>query len=151
MLHVMHAGKHFAVTVLTPGAFGILGTVVGVSLGHHLSQKSQREQWVRDKRTEEFRELQSALADYFTEEIAVESRGRTRNPEDQNKLLQLKATLFRVMRSRLFIAREIQRLDVEGRWQDALENFQRTAEVDVFVAAYDGIVQIIAESATRAP
>jgi hypothetical protein len=55
------------------------------------------------------------------------------------------------MRSRLFIAHDVERLDVEGRWQAALGNFQKASDVKEFVAAYDAIDQTIVEAATRRP
>jgi len=93
--------------------------------------------------------LKLALSNYFTEEIAAESGGRAQDQNVQTKLIDLKTALFRVMRSRLFIAHEVKMLDVEGHWQDALEKFQTAPNVKVFVAAYNAIDQMIVEAATR--
>jgi hypothetical protein len=123
--------------------------ILGILVGHVLTRSSQQKQWLRERKLEEFRDLLSALANYFTEEIALESNGRAEGTKDREKLDELKTILFRVMRSRIFIAHDIEMRDLEGRWQDALIRFQKTAEVKVFVAAYDEVVQEIVGAATR--
>jgi len=138
-------------TTIVLAIWGLVSPLVGIWFGHFLITSSQQRQWVRKRKLEEFRELRLALADYFTEEIAEESSGRAQDEGVQKKLEDLKTALFRVMRSRLFIAHDVERLDVEGRWQDALGLFQKAPDVKVFVAAYDVIDQKIVEAATRRP
>jgi hypothetical protein len=56
---------------LIVGGLGIFGTLAGVVSGHFLSRSWQREQWLLDKRREEYRELINLIAGAYTTFIHI--------------------------------------------------------------------------------
>jgi hypothetical protein len=93
--------------------------VAGALLGHYLTRSWQREQWRIDRRTEEYRELVSALSAVFTNMQRFGGGGGDR--EFHMKLLQVNVDAFRVIRDRIFIASEIAEADILGRWRKAFD------------------------------
>jgi phage gpG-like protein len=51
-----------ATATVVVASLGIAGTLCSSFVGHFLSRSSQREQWMRDRRHEEFQELLRSLA-----------------------------------------------------------------------------------------
>jgi membrane protein YqaA with SNARE-associated domain len=63
-------------TVLISGAVGILGTTIGAFFTYQFSRKVQREQWVRDTKKQEYRELLTTLTEAYGMICVLQQPGR---------------------------------------------------------------------------
>ena len=86
--------------------WGAVGPLVGVVYGQHLAKRWQKEQWIRENRKQECRELLDAIY-----EQAVARKGS--HDED---VTQFKLT--RTFISRIFMADDLERLKTQQRWKD---------------------------------
>ena len=64
------------------GLFTLIGVIVGALLTYFLTRQIQREQWLKDNRKEEFRELIGALTDAALALIRRRNKRFTLNPCD---------------------------------------------------------------------
>lgn len=126
---------------------GILGTLGGVFLGHLLTRSWQREQWLRDCRKDELRVLLDALSDYFTNLLDLHREGYPQGPAEQEKLADLKAKFFRTVHSRLFIAGDVERLDIEVKWMEAVNKYRADFDILPLVASFDAINRSLVKAA----
>ncbi len=57
-------------TALLSGGFLLLGIVVGALVTHNLGRAARREEWLRDTRKQEYKELLTALSEAYLALIA---------------------------------------------------------------------------------
>ena len=107
---------------------GIIGTLGGVFIGQRMSQTWQREQWIRDKRNEEFRELLMALADSLRVEMTMYA-GAVMGADQQRLLVDTHSNTMRTIRSRIFVADLVERCQIELRWSQAIDAHQKSLDV----------------------
>jgi oligoendopeptidase F len=91
--------------------WGAVGPLVGVRYGQELAKRWQREQWIRENRKEECRELLDAIYEQSPSRTAV----------SYEQMLS-QDSLSRISKSRIFIAEDLARLNVQQRWRDMLNN-----------------------------
>lgn len=135
------------VTLIVAGA-GICGTLGGIVIGHFLTRSSQRDQWLRDCKKEEFRELLTALADSFRSSITMHS-GAVLDSDAQMKMIESHSNALRVIRSRIFIANTVTELGIELRWAEAIDRHRRTLDVAALSTLYNTLRVKIVEIATE--
>jgi hypothetical protein len=126
------------------------GPLVGVMIGAYIGSRNQKKQWLRENRKAEYRELLSALADagssflvhysIFSTEATAEQKFRT--GETSRKAVD-------VIYNRLFVAREIQELDILKRWDKAMSALQRSHDMDAFAKGIDAIMTDIRATALK--
>jgi hypothetical protein len=109
------------VTLVVAG-MGIVGTLGGSVVGHLFSRSEQQENWLRDCRKEEFRELLHALSDHFTILREFERLAYHQAPEEREKLTDAEANFFRVLHSRIYTADDVKRLNIK-KWIDAVKGY----------------------------
>ena len=126
---------------------GIAGTLGGVFLGQHMTQRWQRKQWMLDRQKEEWRELLTALAESLRMQMKIYP-GRALSPEEQRTIVEAQSNSFRVIRDRIFIASDVAQLNIENRWSRVLMDHNRDMDVQALGAAYDAIRQEIVKVAT---
>jgi hypothetical protein len=97
------------------------GVVIGSLLTYLFSRSAQRENWLRDCRKEEFRELLRALSDHFTILQEFERLAYHQTPEERERLTDAQANFFRVVHSRIYIAYDVKRLNIKNKWIDAVK------------------------------
>ena len=116
-----------------------LPVLVGIFVGNYLSRSSQREQWFRDKRYEDYQAVLSATVAAYTAIIRIDkgdysdSRGAIqRGPNGityrTTKMIQeeidvIKADSFRVLRDRIFIAEELDYGGILVEWDTIVTNY----------------------------
>jgi len=91
--------------------WGAVGPLVGVRYGQELAKRWQREQWIRENRKEECRELLDAIYEQSPSRTAV----------SYEQMLSQDSP-SRISKSRIFIAEDLARLNVQQRWRDMLNN-----------------------------
>jgi hypothetical protein len=134
-------------TVLVSGAMGILGAAVGATLAYQFSRRAQQEQWRRDCRRAEFRELMAELSRAYTAfgELAPDMfKG-----DDLFRRMRASAQFLITVRDRICIANEVKGMRIDRLWLDAVDDFIKTSDIDRFSAAYNRINEIIVAEASR--
>jgi hypothetical protein len=114
------------VVTLVVAGLGIAGTLASGPLTQSFAKYSQRDQWRLDKKTEEFRELLDALTLVYLELLDAHirrSNGIETEPDPAYYNVPTKAQLQaeRILRNRLFIARELEAENVIQQWDDAMQ------------------------------
>jgi hypothetical protein len=99
------------------------GTLGGVFLGQRMNKDAQREQWVRDNRKEESRELMIALAESLRVELMMYA-GAVLSPDQQRLIIETHSNAMRVIRSRIFIVDVVVKADIETKWGLAIKAHQ---------------------------
>ncbi len=135
------------VTLIVAG-LGIGGTLGGITVGHFLTQSSQRKQWILDRRKEEWSELLTALAESLR--MALKRyQGRVLSGEEEYRIVEAQSNCFRVIRDRIFIAADVKNLNLENRWSAAVMHHSENLDARKLGAAYDAIRNEIVEAATK--
>ncbi len=130
------------VTLVVAG-IGIVGSLSGVIVGQRMSRSWQREQWVLDRRVQEFRELLDALADDFRVAMTMHV-GAVIDSDGQREIVESHSTAMQVIRSRIFVFEEVTRLNIELRWTTAVNHHRQTFDVERLATVFTEIrVQIV--------
>jgi hypothetical protein len=102
--------------------WGATGPLIGILVGHHLTRSWQREQWRRDNRKQEYRELLSCLSNAYTHMVRFGS-GHGWPDEIHQRVEEVKTESFRVLRDRIFIAEEIKKSGIMELWAKVFHSF----------------------------
>jgi len=124
---------------------GIGGTLGGVFIGQRMTQRGQREQWVRDSRKEEFRVLLDALADSLRAELVM--CGLALSSDQERSIIETHSNTMRVIRSRIFVADLVNSAQLEARWAEALKAHQNSFDVASLAAVYSKLRMEIIKAA----
>jgi|ERR1019366_5537332 hypothetical protein len=92
------------------------GPLVGVLIGAYIANRNQRKNWIADCKKEEYRELLSVVASAYAKLLSVRHKF-VWNDEARDIQLQVAS----VLRDRIFIAKQLLRLDAMNRWVRAFE------------------------------
>jgi hypothetical protein len=92
--------------------WGAVGPLIGVRYGQELAKRWQREQWIRENRKEECRELLAAIYEQSLPSVQILT----------SEEISSRANLSRILESRIFIAEDLARLNVRQRWYDMFNN-----------------------------
>lgn len=142
-----------SITLIVAG-LGIAGSLSGVILGQRMSRSWQREQWMLDRRVEEFRELLDALSDDFRSSMMLYA-GSVLDPDMQRQLVESHSTAMRLIRSRIFVFDEVVKLDLEMQWTSAINHHRKTLDLETLSAIFTDIrfkiVGAARQSATARP
>ena len=95
--------------------FTLAGVVVGAGLTYLLGRSKEHEQWLRDNRKQEYRELLSSISDAYLNMVKTKP-GIGWEKEAHLRAEQLKSDAFRVLHDRIFIAQEIKDADIMNQW-----------------------------------
>jgi hypothetical protein len=136
------------VTVFVAG-LGSVTTLGALFLGHFLSRSSQREQWMRDRRQEEFQELLGALAASMYAEVEAMYQSEL-TPEDREEKRRKTADFFRVVQTRIFTFADVIRLDLQREWLAAVNAhlMSRPHDLETFEKTYQTLTQRLVDAAT---
>ena len=132
---------------------GITGTLAGVVMGHLLTRSWQQEQWLRDKRWQEYRELISAVTSSYIALIRLDAvRGTPASTRELSEEVNaIKHEAFRVIRDRLIIAKEIESGLVLDRWDEAVSNYDRDGNVRRLAERFTGLNSLVIHLALHPP
>jgi len=116
--------------------------VAGILVGHLFTRSWQHEQWLRDKRYQDYQDVLSAVTTAYMAIIRVDRmEGTSLYNEDMVKELEvIKVEAFRVLRDRIFIAYELAEADILGEWDSAVTNFEKLNIDDVTFAKRFNVV-----------
>lgn len=130
-------------------SLGIVGTLCGIVVGHLLSRSSQREQWMRDRRHEEFQELLGALAASMHAEVEAMYQSEL-TPEERKERTRKTADFFQIVQTRIFTFAEVKSLDLKREWLAAVNAHQtsRPHDLETFERTYQALMQRLVSAAT---
>lgn len=123
------------ITLIIAGV-GIIGSLSGVVMGQRMSRSWQREQWVQDRRTEEFRELLDALANSLGVALTMHSEVHSQE-EKVRELMNSHMNALRVIRSRIFVLEDVTAMGLELRWAEAGAYYQKTLDVEFISTVFN--------------
>jgi hypothetical protein len=132
------------------GIWAAVGPLVGILLGHFLTRSWQREQWLRDKRNEEWHELLTALAESLRVSLKIYP-ARALSDEEKQAIVEAHSNSFRVIRDRIFIAPDVQALNIENRWSAAVQYHSQSMDAKELGNAYKELRDEIVRTATKRP
>lgn len=134
---------------LIVGVVGILGTLGGIVIGQQMARSWQRQQWLLDKKIEEYRELLASLSETFTVHIQMRHLGVPLDSASQRKLADLEAKSFRTIRDRILVAKEIREAKILEDWRSALAQFEQALNRKQFSADFHAISDSIVKLAIQ--
>jgi hypothetical protein len=129
---------------LALAVWAVIAPLVGIFLGHYLTRSWQREQWLRDSRKEEFRELLTTLTRSY--------RTMVLDPNTIRTFWEANGTALNVIRDRIYIAEDLKRHDIFESWLFAVSDFEadKLNGGDKFAEAYSRINAVIVSIAAFA-
>jgi hypothetical protein len=110
--------------VIASGLLGMVGTGVGVLLNHFLSRSARRDERIDDAKKAEYREVLAQLNLTFMVFLRLGGVMIALGPQEQRELLQAEMDSVRVLGDRLYIAGDLQRLNVMDRWTTAIGEYR---------------------------
>ena len=131
-------------TIFEYGTGPLVG-FVGVLVGARLSRSWDRVKWIKDNRTQECRELLTAITHAAT---LILDRGMVEGPSSPNRYEAYLESL-KVFKSRLFIAKEVEEYKLLDSWAHAVNDFGSSGDRHKFDDTLEGIIQRIVEMATK--
>jgi hypothetical protein len=129
------------------GVWAAIGPLIGIYLGHFLSRSWQQKQWLLDRRKEEWRELLTALAESLRVSLKFYP-ARVLSGEEERQIVEAQSNSFRTIRDRIFIASDVQRLNIENRWSAAVQHHSQTMDAKKLGNAYTELRDEIVRAAT---
>jgi hypothetical protein len=122
------------------GIWSALGPLAGILIGYFLTRSWQREQWMRDRKKEEYRELLTGLA---TSMIDLQDYGISDESRNGFKLAG------RIIADRIFIRDDVNALDVGNIYFDAIEDLGNDGDTNRFGERMDVLRIAIIEKAQK--
>jgi hypothetical protein len=130
--------------------WAVIGPPAGIVLGSWLATRNQRRHWLLDNRRAEYRELLTTIAEaggkfvvFYGMEPVVASG------EEQFAIGETARTSVDVIYNRLFIADEVEKLNIQRRWEGAISALQKSHNVNAFGKSLDDITGDIRRAALR--
>ena len=139
-------------TALLSGGFLIAGILLGAFVTHTLSKSARHEEWLRDARRQEYKEVLTALSTAYLELIRFGTPGTVIPGEIERRISDLEAETYRVLQDRILIANELESKDIPRLWTEAVENFARSRTEGYerrFAERYKRIRETLVELATK--
>lgn len=139
-----------SVLISVRDAWAVLGPLVGVLIGGYITTRTQKKQWVRDNKRTEYRELLTTIADaggkfvVFYGMVPVVA-----TPSEQFSIGETARTSVDVIYNRLFVAKEIEELGIQRRWENAISELKKSHNVDAFGRSMDSMMEDIRRKALK--
>jgi len=125
-------------TSISLGVWAAVGPLIGIALGHFLTRSWQHQQWLLDRRKEEWRELLTALAESLRSSLKI-CPARVLSGDEEREIVNAHADSFRVIRDRIYIAADVKSLELENRWSAAVQHHSQTLDAAALGRTYDAI------------
>lgn len=134
--------------------WGVIAPFVGIFVGHFLSRSWQHEQWFRDKRSEDYQAVLSAVSSAYMAIVRVDKASDTSHytPEMAQEAEVIKVDSFRILRDRIFIADELEFANVLAEWDTAVTNREmRNSDERVFAERFSELNSKLVRMALNPP
>jgi hypothetical protein len=139
---------HFAKTVALVLSPFVSGLVAAFAV-HFLTQSRESEKWILDCKKQEFRELLSSLSDAYIALVKMLLPLVPLDGSDERRLREIQADSVRMIRDRIFIAKEIPPNEISNRWLRAMQRYETTLSPQNLHDEYEQIRGQIVTAALR--
>lgn len=130
--------------------WAVIGPLLGVFLGSWLTTKNERKHWIADNKRAEYRMLLTTLSNAASKILRTEGNPiNVLSPRDQREVSAAAERSANVIYNRLFIAREVEKLNVMERWNKALSAVEKNHGGIGFMKIFDGLMNDIRASALK--
>lgn len=109
---------------------GVLGGLAGAWTNHYLARSSRRDEWGREKKMQEYRELLTAISK--VELLAIRNQG-VMSGEEEREQERCEIEAWTIMRDRIFIANVVNEGSVRVRWVKLAGNYRKDRNLLAFV------------------
>jgi hypothetical protein len=140
----------------TQAVWNAVGPLIGVLIGGWMTYRIQSRQWLANTRKEEYRELLTALTDAASSlienaqmKLHMVQSGETQRLELQQRTKEKYFNSLKIMQDRLFIAREVEQMELFDRWGRAMKDLQETNKYQTFEDRFEAIQRDIVNRATK--
>ena len=128
---------------------GISGTLIGILIGHFLGRNWDRKKWLLDRRHEEFKELQTAVAAAFVTCGDPRYHMRELSIDDLLTMNQASWNCLMTIQNRIYIAKQIKPLNLDLKWIDAFDGLRKAKDPELYGALVREILNSIVEAAEK--
>ena len=115
------------------GIWGAVASLVGVRYGQVLARRWQREQFVRENKKQEYRELLRSLALSIAPIIQCEI---ITDPEQIKAAIAAENAFHEVRESCIFIAEDLNKIQLLDHWNTMLSAFKKNKDREAFMKGY---------------
>jgi hypothetical protein len=130
--------------------WAVIGPPAGIVLGNWLATRNQRKHWPLDNKRAEYRELLTTIAEAGGKFVVFYGTDPVAATGEQRFLIGETARIsVDVIYNRLFIAEEIENLNIQRRWEESISTLRKTHNVDAFGKSLDEIMRDIRGAALR--
>jgi hypothetical protein len=127
----------------------ILSGLIAAFSVHLLTQSREREKWILDCKRQEFRELLSALSDAYSKTLFMLRPLKALDGDEETQLRQAQSNSVRVIRDRIYIAKDIKPNEMSNRWLRAMERYEALLNPQSLHEEYEAIRNTIVVAANR--
>lgn len=128
--------------------WGVIAPLVGILAGHFLSRSWQQNQWMQDRRKEEWRELLTVLTRSFATICKYTGPMMVLDGDDMRALDEAQTVAQTTIRDRIFIAKDVKQLGIYETWVSAVRTFENDKVYIGFAGQYAIINAKIVNAAT---
>ena len=129
--------------------WGVAGPLVGVWVGAYLAGRQQKREWLAANKKEEYREVVAAITKALSAYVQIYAIQTMISGDDERRVMAVDANFIEVMRSRLFIARQVKGLDVERRFLELKSDFRNTRVTELFISGTNKLIDDILTAASK--
>jgi hypothetical protein len=120
--------------------WAVVAPFIGIVLGHYLTRSWQREQWLRDCRKEEFRELLTSITKCYRTVL---------DKEDSRTLHDARSEALTVIQNRIYVAEDVKQYRILESWKDATDLYDADWSLEGLVESYKLVSALIVDIAIR--
>jgi hypothetical protein len=126
---------------------------VGLYIGAKLSRSSERKKWLSDHRATECREVLEAMALTIHFLFAAQRNKEFNLPDngDSQRVNEAYLKCLAIMQYRIFIARDVKKLDLRERWVRIVRDYTENRQHKVCQEAYEELQETIVRMALEEP
>ncbi|MGD0548241.1 MAG: hypothetical protein ABR991_10510 [Terracidiphilus sp.] len=129
--------------------FGAIGAILCVLVGHFLTRWSQRKQWLRDRKLEEYRELITSMANAIVNSQHLLASGQPLFGELDLNTIELQKTAMRTFADRIFIRQELDSMEILDEYMNAFLDLRNDRELGKYGPRMDKVMCKIIDAAQK--
>ncbi|HEY4354605.1 MAG TPA: hypothetical protein VGN16_02575 [Acidobacteriaceae bacterium] len=130
--------------------WGAIGPLAGILATQYFTRSAQREQWLKDRRKEEFRELLSAITKCAVVLMTRTALNDIGQDDGRKEYLAATQQAFQTIADRIFIAKDVKEMQVFGRLLKINTALRKDSDREHAHAALNDLISNIVSVALQA-
>jgi len=139
----------FVWSTIVLGVWSALGPLVGILIGHRITKEWQKKQWILENKKQEYREVIQALSTAQAPIIQCVAPGLIVGEEERRARYIAENKSYEVLGNRLFVAKELDELDIYDQWVHLISKFEKTRDDREFARGVKAITEDIRHTALK--